>query len=278
MTSIINSTVPEFKVQAYHNGKFVTVTNEDLKGKWAIFFFYPADFTFVCPTELVDMADKYDRFKAMGVEVYSVSTDTHFVHKAWHDTSESIRKINYPMLADPTGVLSRGFGVMIEEEGVAYRGTFVVNPEGKVKLVEIQDNSIGRNAEELLRKVAAAQFVEAHPGEVCPAKWQQGAETLKPSIDLVGKISGPCWIMHSGSSCSACSRGWKPPTCSTSRPTPAMRRAESCSSCSKRRPPVPRRSAAGSPTGRDWSSGFCATTRTPASTSGRCPTAMNSAR
>jgi len=188
MTSIINSTVPEFKVQAYHNGKFVTVTNEDLKGKWAIFFFYPADFTFVCPTELVDMADKYDRFKAMGVEVYSVSTDTHFVHKAWHDTSESIRKINYPMLADPTGVLSRGFGVMIEEEGVAYRGTFVVNPEGKVKLVEIQDNSIGRNAEELLRKVAAAQFVEAHPGEVCPAKWQQGAETLKPSIDLVGKI------------------------------------------------------------------------------------------
>ena len=188
MTSIINSTVPEFKVQAYHNGKFVTVTNEDLKGKWAIFFFYPADFTFVCPTELVDMADKYDRFKAMGVELYSVSTDTHFVHKAWHDTSESIRKINYPMLADPTGVLSRGFGVMIEEEGVAYRGTFVVNPEGKVKLVEIQDNSIGRNAEELLRKVAAAQFVEAHPGEVCPAKWQQGAETLKPSIDLVGKI------------------------------------------------------------------------------------------
>ena len=126
--------------------------------------------------------------KAMGVEVYSVSTDTHFVHKAWHDTSESIRKINYPMLADPTGVLSRGVGVMIEEEGVAYRGTFVVNPEGKVKLVEIQDNSIGRNAEELLRKVAAAQFVEAPPGEVCPAKWQQGAETLKPSIDLVGKI------------------------------------------------------------------------------------------
>ena len=187
-TSIINSTVPEFKVQAYHNGKFVTVTNEDLKGKWAIFFFYPADFTFVCPTELVDMVDKYDRFKAMGVEIYSVSTDTHFVHKAWHDTSESIRKINYPMLADPTGVLSRGFGVMIEEEGVAYRGTFVVNPEGKVKLVEIQDNSIGRNADELLRKVAAAQFVEAHPGEVCPAKWQQGAETLKPSIDLVGKI------------------------------------------------------------------------------------------
>lgn len=186
--SMINREIDDFSVQAFQDDGFATVTKDDVLGHWSVFFFYPADFTFVCPTELVDMADKYDRFKAMGVEVYSVSTDTHFVHKAWHDTSESIRKINYPMLADPTGVLSRGFGVMIEEEGVAYRGTFVVNPEGKVKLVEIQDNSIGRNAEELLRKVAAAQFVEAHPGEVCPAKWQQGAETLKPSIDLVGKI------------------------------------------------------------------------------------------
>ena len=188
MTSIINSPIPEFKVQAYHNGVIKTVTNEDIKGKWAIFFFYPADFTFVCPTELVDMAEKYEQFKAMGVEVYSVSTDTHFVHKAWHDTSESIRKIQYPMLADPTGVLARGFGVMSEEDGMAYRGTFVVNPEGVVKLVEIQDNSIGRNAEELLRKVEAAQFVATHKGEVCPAKWKKGEETLKPSIDLVGKI------------------------------------------------------------------------------------------
>lgn len=188
MTSIINSPIPEFKVQAYHNGVFKTVSNEDIKGKWAIFFFYPADFTFVCPTELVDMAEKYEQFKAMGVEVYSVSTDSHFVHKAWHDTSESIRKIQYPMLADPTGVLARGFGVMSEEDGMAYRGTFVVNPEGVVKLVEIQDNSIGRNAEELLRKVEAAQFVATHKGEVCPAKWKKGEETLKPSIDLVGKI------------------------------------------------------------------------------------------
>ena len=186
--SLLNTEILPFKAQAYANGEFVELTEASLKGHWSVVFFYPADFTFVCPTELVDMADKYDRFKAMGVEVYSVSTHTHFVHKAWHDTSQSIPKINYPMLADPTGVLSRGFGVMIEEEGVAYRGTFVVNPEGKVKLVEIQDNSIGRNAEELLRKVAAAQFVESHPGEVCPAKWQQGAETLKPSIDLVGKI------------------------------------------------------------------------------------------
>ncbi len=188
MQPIINSLMPEFKVQAYRNGKFETVSNEDVKGKWAIFFFYPADFTFVCPTELADMAEKYEAFKAMGVEVYSVSTDTHFVHKAWHDASETIRKIQYPMLADPTGVLSRGFGVYIEEAGLAYRGTFLVDPEGRIKIAEIQDNSIGRNADELLRKVEAAQFVASHDGEVCPAKWKKGADTLKPSIDLVGKI------------------------------------------------------------------------------------------
>lgn len=188
MDTIINTQVPEFKVQAYHNGKFVTVSNEDLKGKWAIFFFYPADFTFVCPTELVDMAEKYEQFKSMGVEVYSVSTDTHFVHKAWHDTSDSIKKITYPMLADPTGALSRAFGVMIEEAGLAYRGTFLINPDGKIILAEVQDNGIGRNADELMRKVEAAQFIAAHPDEVCPAKWKKGAATLKPSIDLVGKI------------------------------------------------------------------------------------------
>ena len=134
MTSIINSQLPEFNVQAFHNGSFKSVSSEDVKGKWAIFFFYPADFTFVCPTELVDLAEKYEHLKSLGVEVYSVSTDSHFVHKAWHDASESIRKINYPMLADPTGVLSRGFGVMIEEDGMAYRGTFLVNPEGKSRL------------------------------------------------------------------------------------------------------------------------------------------------
>lgn len=188
MESIINSQLPTFSVQAYQNGQFRTITDKDVLGKWAIFFFYPADFTFVCPTELVDMAEKYEQFKAMGVEVYSVSTDSHYVHKAWHDTSESIRKIQYPMLADPTGVLCRAFGVMIEEDGMAYRGTFVVNPEGKVKIVEIHDNNIGRNASELLRNVEAAQFVASHTGEVCPAKWKKGEATLKPSIDLVGKI------------------------------------------------------------------------------------------
>jgi len=188
MNTIINSQIPEFAVQAYHNGNFKTISNNDLKGKWAIFFFYPADFTFVCPTELADMADKYAKFQEMGVEIYSVSTDSHFVHKAWHDASETIRKIQYPMLADPTGALSRAFGVMIEEAGMAYRGTFVVNPEGQIKVAEIHDNGIGRNADELLRKVEAAQFIAANPNEVCPAKWKKGEQTLKPSIDLVGKI------------------------------------------------------------------------------------------
>lgn len=188
MTSIINSKLPEFKLQAYQNGSFKTVKTSDLLGKWSVFFFYPADFTFVCPTELGDMADKYAEFKRMGVEIYSVSTDTHFVHKAWHDTSDTIKKIQYPMLADPAGVLTRAFGVHIEEEGLAYRGTFLVDPEGRVKLAEINDNGIGRNADELLRKVQAAQFVAAHPNEVCPAKWKPGAETLKPGLNLIGKI------------------------------------------------------------------------------------------
>lgn len=188
MQTLINSKIPDFKVQAYHKNGFKTVTQADLKGKWSIFFFYPADFTFVCPTELGDMADKYPEFQKLGVEVYGVSTDTHFTHKAWHDASETIKKINYPMLADPTGHLTRAFGVHIEEEGLAYRGTFVVNPEGQIKIAEIHDNGIGRNAEELLRKVQAAQFVASHPNEVCPAKWTPGAKTLKPGLDLVGKI------------------------------------------------------------------------------------------
>lgn len=188
MKTLINTKVPEFKVQAYQDEKFKTVTHSDLTGKWSVFFFYPADFTFVCPTELGDMADKYEAFKKMGVEVYSVSTDTHFTHKAWHDTSETIKKIKYPMLADPTGHLSRAFGVHIEEEGLAYRGTFLVNPEGLIKIAEVNDNGIGRNADELLRKVQAAQFVASHPNEVCPAKWRPGEKTLKPGLDLVGKI------------------------------------------------------------------------------------------
>ena len=186
--SLINTEIKPFKAQAFKQGKFIEVTEADLKGKWSVVVFYPADFTFVCPTELEDLADKYEEFKKLGVEIYSVSTDTHFSHKAWHDTSEAIKKVDYTMLADPTGTITRNFDVMIEEEGLALRGTFVINPEGQIKLCEIHDNGIGRDASELLRKVKAAQYVASHPGEVCPAKWQEGAETLKPSLDLVGKI------------------------------------------------------------------------------------------
>lgn len=188
MSSLINTTIKPFKATAFHNGKFVPVTEASLKGKWSAVVFYPADFTFVCPTELGDLADSYAEFKKLGVEVYSVSTDTHFTHKAWHDASDTIKKIQYPMIGDPTGTITRNFGVMIEEEGLALRGSFVINPEGVIKIVEIHDLGIGRDARELLRKVQAAQYVASHPGEVCPAKWTPGAKTLAPSLDLVGKI------------------------------------------------------------------------------------------
>lgn len=186
--SLINTEVKPFQAQAYKDGKFVTVSDADLKGQWSVVFFYPADFTFVCPTELEDLEDRYDDLKAMGVEVYSVSTDTHFAHKAWHDTSEAVGKIRYFMVGDPTGQISRNFEVLIEAEGLADRGTFVIDPEGRIQIVEINAGGIGRDAGELLRKVKAAQYVAAHPGEVCPAKWQEGQATLAPSLDLVGKI------------------------------------------------------------------------------------------
>jgi NADH-dependent peroxiredoxin subunit C len=186
--SLINTAVKPFKANAYHNGKFIEVSDADLKGKWSVFVFYPADFTFVCPTELEDLADNYAAFQKLGVEIYGVSTDTHFAHKAWHDTSDAIKKVNYPLVGDPTATLARNFDVLIEEEGLALRGTFVINPEGQIKLCEIHDNGIGRDASELLRKVKAAQYVAAHPGEVCPAKWNEGDATLTPSLDLVGKI------------------------------------------------------------------------------------------
>ncbi|WP_331346285.1 alkyl hydroperoxide reductase subunit C [Cellvibrio sp. UBA7661] len=184
----INSEIKPFSAQAYHQGKFVPVTDADLKGKWSVVFFYPADFTFVCPTELGDLADNYAEFQKMGVEIYSVSTDTHFTHKAWHDSSETIGKIQYPMIGDPTGTITRNFGVMIEEAGLADRGTFVIDPQGKIQIIEVNAGGIGRDASELLRKVKAAQYVAAHPGEVCPAKWKEGEATLAPSLDLVGKI------------------------------------------------------------------------------------------
>lgn len=186
--SLINTEVKPFTATAFKNNEFIEVSEQDLKGKWSVVFFYPADFTFVCPTELEDLADHYEEFQKLGVEVYGVSTDTHFAHKAWHDTSEAIAKVKYPLIGDPTHVLSRNFEVLIEEVGLAERGTFVINPEGQIKIVELHDGGIGRDASELLRKVKAAQYVANNPGEVCPAKWKEGEATLKPSLDLVGKI------------------------------------------------------------------------------------------
>lgn len=186
--SMINKEVNDFSVQAYLDNAFKTITKADILGKWSVFFFYPADFTFVCPTELEDLAIKYDEFKAAGCEIYSVSTDTHFVHKAWHDVSERIQKIRYPMLADPTHVLSKDFEVLIESDGLAERGSFIVNPEGKIVSYEVSAGNVGRDADELFRKLQACQFVYEHGDEVCPAKWQPGADTLKPSLDLVGLL------------------------------------------------------------------------------------------
>ena len=186
--SIIGKQLPEFTLDAFKKPELVKVSTADVLGKWSIFVFYPADFTFVCPTELGELADNYESFKEIGCEVYSISTDTHFVHKAWADASETIAKIQFPMLGDPTGKLARDFEVMIEEEGLALRGSFVINPEGEIKAYEVNDLGIGRTAEELLRKVQAAQFVAEHGDQVCPAKWQPGEETLVPSLDLVGKL------------------------------------------------------------------------------------------
>ncbi len=186
--SLNGKQIGEFKVKAYQNDQFIEVTQDSLKGQWSVLFFYPADFTFVCPTELADLQEKYEEFKAIGCEIYSVSCDTHFVHKAWHETSERICKVQYPMVGDPTAALAKMLDVYIEASGQSERGTFVINPEGQVVLYEVSAGNIGRNADELLRKVQAAQFVYEHGDEVCPAKWEPGEETLKPSFDLVGAL------------------------------------------------------------------------------------------
>jgi NADH-dependent peroxiredoxin subunit C len=186
--ALINTEVKPFQATAFHNGSFVEVSDEDLRGTWSVVFFYPADFTFVCPTELGDLADVYEDFKMMGVEVYSVSTDTHFTHKAWHEASDTIAKVQYPMVGDPTGTITNNFEVMREGQGLAERATFVIDPDGIIQLVEITSEGVGRNAVELLRKVKAAQYVREHPNEVCPAKWEEGDDTLTPGLDLVGKI------------------------------------------------------------------------------------------
>ncbi|TKC19066.1 alkyl hydroperoxide reductase subunit C [Robertmurraya kyonggiensis] len=186
--SLIGKEVLPFTANAYQNGEFITVSDENFKGKWSVVCFYPADFTFVCPTELEDLQNQYATLKDLGVEVYSVSTDTHFTHKAWHDHSDAIGKIEYIMIGDPSQKITRGFDVLDEEEGLAQRGTFIIDPDGIVQAMEINADGIGRDASTLVNKIKAAQYVRNNPGEVCPAKWQEGAATLKPSLDLVGKI------------------------------------------------------------------------------------------
>lgn len=186
--SLVNTEIKPFTATAFHGGAFVDVSDTDLRGRWSVVFFYPADFTYVCPTELGDLADNYAEFQRLGVEVYAVSTDTHFSHKAWHDASDTIAKVQYPLVGDPTGLITRNFDVMREDLGLADRGTFIIDPDGIIQTVEVTAEGIGRNAVELLRKVKAAQYVAAHPGEVCPAKWEEGDDTLAPSLDLVGKI------------------------------------------------------------------------------------------
>jgi peroxiredoxin (alkyl hydroperoxide reductase subunit C) len=186
--SIINTPVQPFATQAFHNGKFITVSDETLKGKWSVLIFMPAAFTFNCPTEIEDAANNYAEFQKMGAEVYIVTTDTHFSHKVWHETSPAVGKAKFPLVGDPTHTLTRNFGVHIEEEGLALRGTFVINPDGVIKTAEIHSNEIARDVSETLRKLKAAQYTAANPGQVCPAKWKEGAATLTPSLDLVGKI------------------------------------------------------------------------------------------
>lgn len=186
--SLIGKQVESFKADAYQSGKFIEVTEGSFKGQWSVVCFYPADFTFVCPTELEDLQDQYESLKSLGAEVYSVSTDTHFTHKAWHDTSAAIGKIQYIMIGDPSHRISRIFDVLIEESGLADRGTFIIDPDGSIQCVEINAGNIGRDASVLVSKLRAAQYVRNNPKEVCPAKWKEGSKTLIPGLDLVGKI------------------------------------------------------------------------------------------
>lgn len=186
--SLINTQVLPFKNEAFHNGKFVTVTNETLKGKWNVFIFMPAAFTFNCPTEVEDAAEHYAEFQKAGAEVYIVTTDTHFAHKVWHETSPAVGKAKFPLIGDPTHALTRAFDVHIDEEGLALRGTFIIDPSGTIKTLEIHSNEIARDVKETVRKLKAAQYTAANPGQVCPAKWNEGSKTITPSLDLVGKI------------------------------------------------------------------------------------------
>ncbi|MDE1919616.1 MAG: redoxin domain-containing protein [Patescibacteria group bacterium] len=192
----VGATIPDFEFEAFHQGAIKTMSLSQLRGKWAVLVFYPADFTFICPTELEELAALYPKFQDSNAEIVSVSTDTVHTHKAWHDVSPGIKEIKYPMAADPSGKLAAAFGVLIEggevaltpDEGLALRGTFIIDPSGTLRSAEVSDNSIGRKGAETLRKLQAAQFVETHRGQVCPASWEPGDDTLEPGLDLVGKL------------------------------------------------------------------------------------------
>ena len=186
--SLINTPIKPFATTAYRSGAFVDVSSDDFQGKWNIVFFYPADFTFVCPTELADLQGIYAELQSLGVEVYSVSRDSHFVHKAWHETSPEIGTLEFAMLGDVNGVITNNFDNARPDSGLADRSTYLIDPDGIIQYIETTPEGVGRNATELLRKVKAAQYVRNHPGEVCPAKWEEGEETLTASFDLVGKI------------------------------------------------------------------------------------------
>ena len=184
----IDEKAPEFTAKAFCKNEIKSIKLSDFRGKWVVLFFYPADFTFICPTELGELADNYEKFKNMNAEVLSVSIDTEFVHKAWHDNSKTIQKIKFPMVADSGGKICKEYGTYIEEEGLSLRGTFIIDPEGILKAYEIHANNIGRSVHELIRKIQAAQYVREHKEEVCPASWVPGNGTLKPGLELVGKI------------------------------------------------------------------------------------------
>ena len=188
----IGMEVPDFKLDVFDPkiAYFEEITLEQLKQdcKWIILFFYPADFTFVCPTELADLAENYEKIKELGGEVISVSTDTKFVHLAWHESERLLQNVRFPMGSDPTGIVSKLFGVYDHATGLALRGTFIVNPEGILVSSEIHLYNVGRNSDELVRKLQANTYLAAHPVEACPAKWQPGDKTLTPSKEMVGHV------------------------------------------------------------------------------------------
>lgn len=176
----INDRIPDLEADAYYHNGTTRIKFGDYRGKWMVFIFYPADFTFVCPTELEEMASLYKNFTDLGAEVFSVSRDTVYVHKAWHDSDPRIKRIQFPMISDTTGNLCRTFGTYNESDGLSQRASFIFDPDGYLKVMEIHDNSFGRNTKELLRKLEAAKFVRENKGKVCPASWQPGEETIRP--------------------------------------------------------------------------------------------------